>query len=333
VVLNKDVQTDLTEIIAITGIKNIQKLEKIWRTEVYSFETSDATKYIIKNIGPVSEDKLIRYKFCHQVIRHLYEKKEPVFLPLTDKEGNDILVHKDHLYVIRSFVQHEPCVELNDISALNDILFNIGNSLALLHKSLEDFPDEKLDEKVWRAPLNEEMINWRSSQLLSYLDDTDRKRVEPVLNIIVPQMNDAFRELKEQLIHRDFHLGNILLKNKKVAAYIDADHFSIGPRILDVGYFLNSLLKFHPEGFLEPEEWIGNIQPFLKGYSAQITMGQIEKDALCLAIVSIPMGFVGWCYEVGMDELGRSMLIAMEWMYEHMDEIEDSIKSVIKLDR
>lgn len=329
-VLNKDVQTDLTEIIAITGIKNIQKLEKIWRTEVYSFETSDGRKYVIKNIGPASEEKLIRYKFCHEVLRHLNDKNEPVSLPLTDKEGNDIHIHKGQLFVIRPYVRHEPCSDLKDRSALNDILYNLGGSLATLHKALEDFPDDKIDEKVWRAPMNEEMMNWRSSQLLTYLDDTDRKRVEPVLNIIVPQMNDAFRELKEQLIHRDFHLGNILLKNKKVAAYIDTDHFSIGPRILDVGYFLNSLLKFHPEGFLEPEEWIGYIQPFLKGYSAQITLVQIEKDALCLAIVSIPMGFVGWCFEVGMDELGRSMLTAMEWMYENMDEIDKSISSVIK---
>jgi len=134
------------------------------------------------------------------------------------------------------------------------------------------------------------------------------------------------------MIHRDCHYANILLDDNKVVAFIDNDHFSIGPRILDIGYFLSLLLKNHPEGILEHKEWLDSIRPFLQGYYSIITLEQMETDALHYATISIPMQFVGWSFETGQPELGRSMLSAMEWMYENIEQIRLCMQdSVIKM--
>jgi len=273
-----------------------------------------------------------RHTFCHEVIRYLDDNAIPVAAPIPDLKGNSIVINNGYLYMLMPYVKHEKKTFVNDPALFRSRMFNTGKSFALMHKALACYPEDKINEHVWRAPLSEEMINYRSSQMLPYLDGVDRIRVEPILNDLVPRMNKAFRELSEQLIHRDCHYGNILLNdNDEVAAFIDNDHFSIGPRILDVGYFLNSLLKFHPEGILEPKEWLEFVSPFLKGYISHISLNKAEKNALHLATISIPMQFVGWCFETGRTELGRSMLSAMEWMYGHIEQIQSCMReSVLK---
>ncbi|HAQ61091.1 TPA: hypothetical protein DCR49_03695 [Candidatus Delongbacteria bacterium] len=328
---NEHIKEQLSEVVSHWGIKTLNGIEKVWETDVYSLNLPNGHKAVLKKIGAANEDNIRRHTFCHEVIKHLCVYKIPVALPIPDKEGNTVVIHDDHLYMLMPYVQHKKNTGENDPSEFSRRMFNTGKSFALMHKALVCYPEDKINEHVWRAPLSEEMINYRSSQMLPYLDGVDRIRVEPILNDLVPRMNEAFRELSEQLIHRDCHYANILLNdNDEVAAFIDNDHFSIGPRILDVGYFLNSLLKFHPEGFLEPKEWLEFVSPFLKGYISHISLNKIEKNALHLATISIPLQFVGWCFETGRTELGRSMLSAMEWMYLHIDEIRLCVEDVTK---
>jgi len=328
-IIDEKIQQQLLAVISLLGIHDVHSIEKIWESDVFSFKLSDGRKNVVKRIGQVSEDLVQRYKFCHDVVNHLHENKIPVFLPIKDKEGSDIIIHNGQLFVIMPYVQNDTDASLKDTVTFKKTLHNIGKSFALMHQALANYPSDKIDEKVWRSPLSEEMINYRSSQMLPYLDGNERIRIEHVLDNIVPQMNEAFSGLSEQLIHRDCHLGNILLHDSEVVAFIDNDHFSIGPRILDLGYFLNSLLKFHPAGFLEPEKWIEHISPFIKGYTSLISLNQVEINALHYATISIPMQFVGWCFETGRTELGRSMISAMELMYSQIDELRTCMQESI----
>ena len=320
----------MKEIISLWGIQSVQEIEKIWESDVYTFVLPDGNKAVIKRICEANDENIRRHRFCHEVVRHLNAHNIPITVPISNAEDNTLVTHDGQLYIIIPYIQHERNKDSTDPVVLRRRLFNIGNSLALMHKALAEFPSENINEYVWQAPLSEEMINYRSQQLLGCLEGEELVRIESVLAALVPEMNKAFYGLPEQLIHRDCHYANILLHDDRVAAFIDNDHFSIGPRILDLGYFLNSLMKFHPEGFLEPEEWIDAVKPFLQGYCSQITLSRLETEALHYAIVSIPMQFVGWCYETGRNELGRSMLSAMEWMYEHIAELRSCVMDSIR---
>lgn len=331
--IDNKIKEQMKEIISLWGIQSVQEIEKIWESDVYTFVLPDGNKAVIKRIGEANDENIRRHRFCHEVVRHLNAHNIPITVPIPNAEDNTLVTHDGQLYIIMPYIQHERNKDATDPVALRRRLFNIGNSFALMHKALAEFPSENINEYVWRAPLSEEMINYRSQQLLGYLEDAELVKIESVLAVLVPEMNKAFYGLPEQLIHRDCHYANILLHDDKVAAFIDNDHFSIGPRILDLGYFLNSLMKFHPEGFLEPEEWIDTVKPFLQGYSSKITLSQSEFDALHFAIVSIPMQFVGWCFETGRIDLGRSMLSAMEWMNEHISEIRSCVKDSIQSDK
>ncbi len=70
----------------------------------------------------------------------------------------------------------------NNTAKFNTRMYETGKSIAFMHQAFSKFPDDKIPTDVWRAPLSEEMINYRSSQILPYLSNDERTHIEPLLN-------------------------------------------------------------------------------------------------------------------------------------------------------
>jgi Ser/Thr protein kinase RdoA (MazF antagonist) len=86
--------------------------------------------------------------------------------------------------------------------------------------------------------------------------------------------------LPQQLIHRDFHLYNVLFAGDRASGYLDFDMLMSGPRLFDVCYCsIETLAKrFDEPGF--PEYWFAVLGAIIKGYSEHVALTALERRSI-----------------------------------------------------
>ncbi len=317
-------QDVLRKVLEHWGTGVVDSIEEVAASGVYAIGMRNGDRAILKRIGEDSPDLAQRHVFCHDVLKHLSAHSVPVAVPIPDTEGNTLSRHGQYLYVLLPHVQHERLETGGDPAVLGRCMSNTGQSFALLHEALGQFPRERIGEYVWRAPLSAEIVNYRSRQVLQYLTGEEQVRFSAMFLEAVPRMCEAFVELPEQLIHRDCHCGNVLFRDCEVVAFVDCDHFSVGPRVFDIGYFITSLVTYHPLGMLEPTRWLEAVPLFLSGYRRHVALAPSELGALYDAALSTPLQISGWLFENGMPDLARKLLNTFAWMHEHQAETRAS---------
>jgi Ser/Thr protein kinase RdoA (MazF antagonist) len=83
--------------------------------------------------------------------------------------------------------------------------------------------------------------------------------------------------LPQQLIHRDFHLYNVLFEDDRASGYLDFDMLMSGPRLFDVCYCSMETLakRFDEPGF--PEYWFAVLGAIVKGYCQHVALTALER--------------------------------------------------------
>lgn len=90
---------------------------------------------------------------------------------------------------------------------------------------------------------------------------------------------ESVAALPAQLIHRDFHRGNILFRGEAVSGYLDFDLVHQGPRLFDVCYCASGVLS---ESFREPgytEYWLTVVETIFRSYG-RVTGLSTQKRSL-----------------------------------------------------
>lgn len=100
-------------------------------------------------------------------------------------------------------------------------------------------------------------------------------------------------ELPVQVIHRDFHAGNVLFTDGRVSGYLDFDHLEIGPRIVDLVYLAGSVLaELYPLGRASelPRIWAC----LRRGYESVSPLSAAEQRAVRPLLIEIERDFADW---------------------------------------
>src|SRR5690606_14268153 len=93
--------------------------------------------------------------------------------------------------------------------------------------------------------------------------------------------------LPQQLIHRDFHLYNLLFFGGRPSGYLDFDMLMRGPRLFDLCYAsIETLAKrFDEPGF--PEYWFRVLGAVVKGYGEVIALTPLERRSVASVLIEI----------------------------------------------
>lgn len=103
--------------------------------------------------------------------------------------------------------------------------------------------------------------------------------------------------LPTQVLHRDFHLGNVLFDGELVSGYLDFDHLAVGPRPLDLAYAAGSALAREIEfGAGQPDlsRWVGRFAALVAGYHQVSPLTTAERDRLAPLAIEVQGGFLSW---------------------------------------
>ncbi len=244
---------------------------------------SEQGKFLLKR-RPKGKDDLNRVSFAHAVQTHLAKKGLPVPVLIKTREHNDtVLQLNSHIYEFFRFVSG---IRYNGST---EATIDTGRQLAKLHKYLKDF------ECQWKSPKGGFHDSSNVRRHLKTISSGKKSGTNTKLQNLVDDLtilyNNAcvnvnglgFDSWQQQVVHGDWHPGNMLFAKNKLNVILDFDSVKIAPAITDLA---NGMLQFSIVGNRpNPADWPdyldkAKLMHFLKGYTSVIELKKNEQKAL-----------------------------------------------------
>jgi len=230
---------------------------------------SEQGKFLLKR-RPRGKDDLYRVAFAHAVQSHLADKAFPVTsLIATRTDNNSILKMNSHIYEFFKFVSGAR------YDGSPEATIDAGRQLADFHRHLADFAHEFKplqasfhDSSTVRTHLR--TIGTDRTAKPSGKSQAAAEALTVLYNESSIQANQlGFDSWPQQVIHGDWHPGNMLFSSGKVAVVLDFDSIRIAPAVVDLA---NGMLQFSIVGGRpNPADWPDyfdqdKLLQFLQGY-------------------------------------------------------------------
>jgi Ser/Thr protein kinase RdoA (MazF antagonist) len=243
---------------------------------------SEQGKFLLKRRARGKDDPY-KVAFCHALQLFLAGKQFPLpHLIGTRKENNSMLQWRNTVYEMFEFIPGQNYPQTLEST------FDSGRILAVYHKLLETFQSE------WQPPSGS---YHRAQSVETGLRAIAQGRaavglgqgmdLQPLLGFLF----DSYRHASDmvdragletwprQIVHADWHPGNMLFRENRVVAVIDYDSARLLPRIIDTA---NGCLQFSIIGGDEDvAKWPDYLDEnrykrFLKGYDDVMLVSQGE---------------------------------------------------------
>jgi Ser/Thr protein kinase RdoA (MazF antagonist) len=269
---------------------------------------SDRGKFLLKR-RPKGKDDMYHVAFSHSVQLYLEEKRFPVAPLVASRDRSSTALRLgDHAYELFNFIEgirYDTCPE-----AVTDA----GRQLALFHQHLCDFA---CAWKPLRGSFHDSggvrghLRTIASQRGAGRTDSSLWRTAEELMNLYnqgsvrVNQL--GYDSWPEQISHADWHPGNMLFADHKVAAILDFDSVRVAPAVTDLA---NGMLQFSiVAGRPNPAEWPEYLDQrklanFLAGYMEvaplEADMVNALPDLMIEAMVAEPVlpiaatGFFGY---------------------------------------
>ncbi len=306
---------------------------------------ADKGTFLLKR-RPRGREDMARIVFAHAVQKHLAIQSFPVTnllavtRPSTSRSGVEnktILTIENHIYELFQFVTGSRY----DVSL--EATFEAGRQLAVLHKALRNFSPEY-------KPLMENFHD--SSTVRQHLRMIRRdhragpvRLMEAISNSLVIRYDKSserinrlgFNTWRRQVIHGDWHPGNLLFVDRKIVGVVDFDSIRIAPTVTDLanGMLQFSIIGDHPD----PNQWPDHfdearMMQFLNGYRDVTAVSKRKLNALVdlmietmIAEAVLPVAATGFFGHLsGLDFL-RMILRKTKWLRHHRTELTEAMLS------
>ncbi|MGD1277161.1 MAG: phosphotransferase [Tepidisphaeraceae bacterium] len=241
-------------------------------------------KFILKRRARGKDDPF-KVAFAHSLQLFLAAKQFPLpHLIGTRKENNSMLQWRNGVYELFEYIPGQTYPQTLEAT------FDAGRVLGLFHKLLESFKSEwhPSSGSYHATPAVESGLrsiagsvapgdeNNQLHQLLNFLVANYRKAAEMVQAMGI----DAW---PKQIVHADWHPGNMLYRDNHVVAILDYDSARLLARVIDIA---NGALQFSIVGGDEDvAKWPDYIDEarfkrFLRGYDEVMLLSQAEIRAI-----------------------------------------------------
>jgi homoserine kinase type II len=239
---------------------------------------ADSGLYLLKRRAH-GKDESFKVAFCHALQLHLAEKQFPLpHLIGTRKDNNSMLQWKGAIYELFEYIKGTSYD--NSLEATADS----GKILALFHKLLRDYqpeyePSQGSYHGARSVARSMDAIPTRLARVDPKNASEQADRVNAVVGFLHSAYNEAAMRANElgltdwpmQIVHSDWHPGNMLFRGPRVVAVIDYDSARYLQRVIDVA---NGALQFSIlGGGDDPAQWPDYIDEsrykrFLRGYDS-----------------------------------------------------------------
>lgn len=305
---------------------------------------SEKGNYLLKRRA-LGKDDPFKVAFSHQVQLFLIAKQFPLpQLIGTRHDNNSMLQWNGSIYELFEYIK--------GINFDHSVPLTIesGKALGLFHKLLRGYVAEYEPSTVtYHAARSVEVSFNTIPRRLAKADPDNASRPEQIKQIAdalhasydtaVAQVTElGFDDWPKQILHCDWHPGNMLFVDGRVAAVIDYDSARIQPRIIDVA---NGALQFSIlAGADDPDQWPDHIdldrfKNFVKAYESVpgCTLSHTEIQAIpplmieaLIAESAIPIANTGSFAGIQGYGFLRMVVRKANWMRQHADELVQAVE-------
>jgi homoserine kinase type II len=289
----------------------------IWRAD-----TTDGQSYVLRLSTDLTCAPRMRYEA--ELLQVLEDEDLPFRLPVPLKATNgDSIVRFEHEQGIETIATLSPLLPGNlhdQPSECNDLLSasHAALTLALLDKALATLPEMQLPDGYTPLPTFGELAHWHPlvSDPLSAIErlPVDREQVKQIqafFTEVIENVPSLYATLPQQVLHRDYDPGNILLDQQRVTAVLDFEFAGRDVRVLD----LCVALSWWPVNLLGTgKEW-DLIDVFGTAYTRQIALS--EEELLALPMVFRLRDATSLVHRIGRYLAGMETETRMQRRVEH----------------
>jgi Ser/Thr protein kinase RdoA (MazF antagonist) len=244
---------------------------------------ADKGTFLLKR-RPKGRDDLEKVDFAHAVQKHLVAKAFPVTSLLATMDEQVTALNMDnHIYEFFRYVEgarYDGSVEATR---------EAGRQLAVFHKDLADF---KGNDEPSPLCFHDAALVRRHLKLLSSDKRTEAARkMRAVAEELILRYDKAsvrvnqlgFKSWKRQVVHGDWHPGNLLFEGHRVVAVVDFDSIRFSPAVTDLA---NGMLQFSIVGDRpDPTQWSAHFDrnrlfEFFNGYQEVTRLSERKRYGL-----------------------------------------------------
>ena len=158
---------------------------------------------------------------------------------------------------------------LNDVPRTEPLMTDAGRMLGRLSRALADLEHPASDrESAWDLPHLPDLRPHTDDPVL--LDVIDRFEAE-----VVPRLG----QLPWQIVHNDFHPGNVLTRDGRISGVLDVGDTARTPRVADLAIALTYLV---PDA---PRPW-PHVDAFVTGFESAVPLLPEEREVLPMLIAA-----------------------------------------------
>jgi homoserine kinase type II len=242
--------------------------------------TSEQGKFLLKRRAP-GKDQPERVAFSHALQLHLVAQQFPLpHLIGTRKDNNSLLEWRGGVYELFEYIAGQPYPQTLEATA------DAGRVLALYHKLLLDFQTQ------WQPGAGGYHRSAPVAAGLQRIEAATTNGANLLLKDLAARYTRAadavdaqgLPDWPRQIVHADWHPGNMLFRQDHVVAVIDYDAARLLPRIVDVA---NGALQFSivDGSGTDVAQWPDytdetRFKRFLRGYDQVMMLSQAEARVL-----------------------------------------------------
>ncbi len=304
---------------------------------------SEAGRFLFKRRAR-GRDDIRKVAFTHQIQLALAAQNFPLpHLRGTKEDNNSMLLLGEKIYEMQEFItgtNYDGSLQATEQG---------GHALGLYHKLLEGFQSDYEPPKA--SYHNAKAIHQSILKTARTLTPADQKQSSDV-QYTVKYLESAYRRAAEkvnklgmgswplQIVHGDWHPGNMLFRNRLVVAVIDYDTARLQQRVID---FANGALQFSilgGEG--DPTSWPEHIDMkrfhgFLRGYDSVNVISTDELRAapylMCEAMIAeavLPIASTGAFGRFDGKGFLQMICKKVDWIFSHVDQLCDILSDAPK---
>ena len=299
---------------------------------------SQQGKFLLKR-RPKGKDDLYRVAFAHAVQSHLAAQSFPVTCLLATRDKNNtVLQLNHHIYELFKFVTG------TRYDGSEEATVDAGRRLAEFHQYLADFAYESALGGLKTCFHDSSTVRRHLKTLGSDRSNPNKKLrataedLMKLYNESSVRVNDSgFDSWAQQVIHGDWHPGNMLFSKNKLAAVLDFDSVRIAQPLTDLA---NGMLQFSiVANRPNPNDWPDyfdqdKLLQFLSGYRRVIKPDKNKLNSLLdlmietmIAEAVLPIVATGFFGHLSGTDFLQMILRKANWLNKNHNKLTQAICS------
>ncbi|GEM_PF-654206 len=315
----------IREIAGSWEIGGIRALTDLHIGNVYKVELDGGSALILKNIGKDTPQIRERFVFEQDVLRHLESRGIPVALPMLRGDGETFIDDEGALYTLSPFLAASDSWKTLAPEGLGRLHRECGAAIARLGAALAAFPCPDIEARTWKTEFARDLRERWIPDVERGLDAREGLLALETIKAALEGADETIPRLPLQLIHRDCHIGNVVVHGEKVSGFIDFDHLSLGPRAFDLVYFIAHMIMGNVWEDRTGKAWLPLVEAVLEGYETVTPITADERASFFHMIVGMFVMYSGWFFELGKKEEATTRLRELAWVLDNRDELKKAI--------